>query len=768
MKNFFEHKLSPDPWLIHEPVFDPLKMQEYESLFTLGNGYLGSRGVLEEIPTNSSPGTYIAGLFDKSISQVSEIVNLPNPVDLRFSIEGEKFDLKGMYIHNHQRILDMRKGLLFRHSVLANSKKQRFDYQSLRFLSSDDKHIGAMRVYITPLDDDCILTVQDNINISVRNKGVLTEGRKKHFQIKEVRNEHSVNYISAKTQQSNVSFTCATSLQVRQRSKTFYAPDQSFDIRLKKNETLALSKIFYINACTGSSQVYMRKRAVRHIKKSAQIGFNDLLKRHVAKFSGAWRYSDIQISGDRQSQKALRFNIYHMIIAARADNKDVGIGARTLSGEGYRGHVFWDTEIFLLPFYIFTFPEIARKILLYRYNRLEAARRIARRKGFRGALFPWESADTGEDQTPRWHKDFDGRIIHITTQDYEHHIVSDIAYGLWQYYLATNDKKFMLRYGAEMLFETARFYTSRVSFDKKRNRYEIRNVMGPDEFHGNVNNNAYTNGLAKWNLKTASDLYNDLMKSHPRPLCSIQSRIGLKKDEPEKWLDIADRMYIPLNKKRNIVVAFDGYLKKKDITIKSFTKNFMPDFPSDVSFSTVSRTQLVKQLDACMLLYLLPDSFSQKVVKNTVAYYEKRTVHKSSLSPSINSIMNLRTNNNLKAYQYFLNSLGADIHMYQDNVAEGIHAASLGGTWQAVVFGFAGMSIKDNTLCFNPRPPDYWHRLTFFARWRDHLLHIKINRNRISIKSDMSGSSKPIPVRVSGRLYEMGKSMRAVFAEKPL
>jgi len=298
---------------------------------------------------------------------------------------------------------------------------------------------------------------------------------------------------------------------------------------------------------------------------------------------------------------------------------------------------------------------------MYRFHRLDAARKIAKSKKFKGALFPWESADTGEDETPHWHKDLDGTIIPISTQDYEHHIAADIAFGLWHYYIVTGDNKFMSRYGAEILFETARFWASRVKKNNKKNRFEIHNVMGPDEFHPNVNNNAYTNSMAQFNLKVAAEFYSEFMMKYPVRFKTVSKKIGLKPSECKKWIDISERLYIPLNKKNNVIEEFDGYFRKKDIAIRSHDKYSMPEFPPDVPLSKVAQTQLVKQLDACMLFYLLPEKFDRKTFESTHAYYEKRTVHKSSLSASMNAIINLRAGNSVKAYQYFLYALGAKI-----------------------------------------------------------------------------------------------------------
>ena len=753
MKTFFKDILSAEEWLIHERGFDASKMQQYESLFTLGNGYMGSRGILEEIPYDSAPGTYIAGVFDKSISQVSEIVNVPNPIDLRVIAEGEKIDIKGMYLHHHNRILDMKNGLLFRHTILANSRKERFDYKSLRFVSSDHRQLGAMRIWITPLDAKTILTVQDNINTSVRNKGVLTEGRKKHFQVSEVRSEKSINYLCAKTQDTSILLACATHLSVAYGEREYSAPDQSFDIRLKKGETLTLTKTFYGRTSRHLSHRLLRDKTTKSIKKYARLGFDRLLKRQAKIFSGLWQSSDIKISGDTVAQKTLRFNIYHMLIAGSTYDSDISIGARALTGEGYRGHVFWDTEIFLMPFYTYMYPDIARNFLIYRYNRLDVARKIAKAKKFKGVLFPWESADTGEDETPHWHKDLDGTIIEIRTQDYEHHIVADVAFGLWQYYTVTGDNKFMSRYGAEMLFETARFWASRVTKNKKKDRFEIHGVMGPDEFHPNVNNNAYTNGMAQFNLKIAAEFYSHFAKKYPVRFKAVSAKIGLKPSEREKWAGIALKLYIPLNSENNVIEEFDGYFRKKDIPIRTYDKYLMPEFPPNVPLSKVVQTQLVKQLDSCMLLYLIPDKFDSKTFDATYDYYEKRTVHKSSLSPSINAIISLRAGDPEKAYQYFLYSLGADLKMNQSNVAEGVHAASLGGSWQAVVNGFGGVRIKDGYLSFQPQLSGYWHNLEFCLNWHGEQLCVKMDHKKISIGIKSKKKNRPVKIKVFDSMY---------------
>lgn len=760
MKTFFKDILSEEKWLIYENGFSPSKLNGYETLFTLGNGYMGSRGVLEEIPYDSSPGTYIAGVYDKSIAQVTELVNVPNPVDLRIIAEGEKIDVRGMYLVKHQRILDMKKAILLRHTLLANSRRERFDYKSMRFISSSDRHLGGMRIYITPLDAPILLTIQDNINVSVRNRGVLTEGRKKHFQISEVRNEKGINYLCAKTQDSGISIAYATHLTASYDGSYYPAPDQSFDIRLKKGETLILTKLFYIRTSRHLSLRRLRDTSIKLLKKKIRAGFDRLLSRHIACFVNLWKTTDIVIKGDTDADKSLRFNIYHMLITGNAYDDNVSIGARTLSGEGYRGHIFWDTEIFLLPFYIYNFPDIARNLLMYRYHRLDAAREIATSRGFKGALFAWESADSGCDETPEWHKDLDGSIIKIYTQDYEHHIVSDIAYAVYHYYKATSDQKFMNKYGSEILFETARFWASRVSKNKNKNRFEILNVMGPDEFHIRVNNNAFTNAMAKWNLVTACKFFYLLKERYPKTLSLLSKKIKLRDTEPKRWRYIAERVYIPFSKKRRLIEAHDGYFRKKDIEVTRFDRYFMPEFPKDITLPKLKKTQLVKQLDAVMLLYLLPDMFDEEITKNTMVYYEKRTVHKSSLSPAIAAIMNLKVGNTVRAYQYFLYALNADLKMHQTNVSEGIHAGSLGGCWQTVINGFGGFSIKGEYPSFTPQLPDYWESLDFSINWRRSVIRVHMTHDRLDLCLKPLKDKRPVKVKVYGKLYEIPPGKR--------
>lgn len=761
MKDYFEKYLSGDDWLIHEDKWDPKWQAVRETQFTLGNGWLGSRGVLEELPYDSYSGTYIANIFDKTAAQVTELANVPNPVVFAVASDGEKLDVVGMDVLKHKRILDIKQGLLYRKTLYSNSKKQRFLYQSLRFFSMQDKGVGVMRIYITPLDASANLTVMSRVDTSVTNKGVLTEGRKRHFLVHEVQNLGDSNYACVRTLEKSVLVAYASSLEVAIGKKKYKTGDVSFPLRLKKRQTVKFTKIFAINT---SCRENIKEKTIEDMRKSVKIGFDKLVAGNAKAWDEKWNVSDIKMGGDPETTKTMRFNIYHLLICCPEDEV-ANIGAKTLSGEGYRGHIFWDSEIFILPFYLYTNPVAARNMLLYRYERLSAAREIAKRKGYKGTMFPWESADTGFDATPTWYKNFDGSIIRIYTMQREHHITSDIAYAVMHYYTATKDEKFLLEYGLEMIFECARFWASRVEYKKKKKIYEINNVIGPDEFHEDVNNNAYTNVMAIHTLDMAVLLYNRYRRKRSAIIKTLSKRINLTEKEPKEWINVVSKMRPIIPKENKLIEQFDGYFKRKDVRITSLDNNLMPMFPKELKLKEIGKTQLVKQADVVMLLYLLGDLFDLKTKKNNYKYYSKRTLHKSSLSPSIHAIMGAEIGDYTRAYQYFLISACADLRNVHGNTVDGIHAASCGGTWQALINGFGGMRVKRGSLFLNPKLPSHWKSLSFNIKWHGYNLSVVAYRDRIRLRFISKNKTDKLRLRVYNSLKELSANKWSIFSK---
>ena len=757
---------TDDTWLLIEQGWKRASQLVRESQFALGNGLLGSRGVLEEIPAGCTPGTFIAGVYDRLTARVSELVNLPNPFNFKFTADGEKVGVLTMDVLEHERVLNMARGVLARRTVYQDARKRRYEYGSLRFLSMHDKNVGVMQITLTPLDGPVKeLAIETRIDTSVYNRGMLTEGRKKHFRLREAGQSDGAGLLIVETLEKKfiVIYRSGFYYQIG-RTKTF-AEDNIFQLSLRKRQTITLTKVVHISRVPHGNDL---ARAKRSSEKRFRLAFktpcNRLLQNHVRTWEALWEKADVKIEGSSEVQRDLRFNIYHMLTCAHDDDGSSSIGARDLSGEGYRGHIFWDAEVFLLPFYTYTIPEVARNMLLYRYKRLAQAREHARSNGYRGAQFPWESADTGEEETPTWAKNIDGRISKILTDKFEHHITADIAFSYYQYYVATGDESFMEDYGYEVLFETARFWASRVAYDRRNKVYVIRHVIGPDEFHEDVNNNAYTNMMAKWNLRTAYKAFLRIQAKKPRLYAKLADRLALTPKEARQWRRIATRMYV--NRcVGSVIEQFDGFFRKKRILLKECDENGLPLIPKRITSRVIGKTQLVKQADVVMLLYLLSDAFSPETKRKNYEFYMDRTVHKSSLSPSTHAIMAAECGDANRAYQCFRISLRADVRNLHHNTMEGVHAASLGGTWQAAVNGFAGVRVKKGTLSVDPKLPDAWDKMAFTLKWRRADIHLEV-KNR-SVRVDIVAKSRQrVELQVFGEKRLLSPNRKYMFTDR--
>ncbi|MFH1622544.1 MAG: glycosyl hydrolase family 65 protein [Candidatus Omnitrophota bacterium] len=774
MKDFYSKYNSSDSWLIKEKGWVRGLQATRESQLALGNGFVGSRGILEEIPYDCSPGTFISGIYDKIGSQVPELVNLPNPFNFKITANGENVGVIAMDVLLHKRLLNMRHGLLSRHTIYRDSKKKRYNYQSIRFVSMADKNIGVMQIVLTPLDADAKITIQTGIDISIHNAGVVTEGRKKHFKVKELAQFANEGYLAVDTFEKKYSVLFRSGFYYQIKSRKVFAEDNVFELALQKNQTIIFTKIFYIDcALSGDDFDKVKESSEKSFRKHFSSNFNTLIKNHINAWEKLWDSANVSIWGSSEVENNFRFNLYHMLICACDNNGLSSIGAKTLSGEGYRGHIFWDTEIFLMPFYIYTLPDTAKNLLLYRYKRLDKAREIAKKSGYKGAMFPWESADTGEETTPTWAKDLDGRVIKINTNKFEHHITADIAFAYYHYYLATGDEEFMKKFGYEVLFETARFWASRVEYNKRKRKYEINKVIGPDEFHEEVNNNAYTNMMAKWNLITAAKMFYKLNSQNLKVFKGLISRITLNEKEVRFWKRIAPHISINVNKDK-VIEQFDGYFKKKFIRISEYDENSMPLFPKGIKLKDYGKTQLVKQADVLMLLYVLSDVFNIRTKKANYFYYIDRTMHKSSLSPSMHAFLALEVGDWGRAYQYFNASLHTDLADVHGNTDDGIHAACLGGTWQVVINGFCGIRIEKDILSVNPSIPKRLRKILCSLKWRGSVIKFEVTNTKLRVVASPNKlkyhptkmNRAKLKIKIFGRLHELNFNKKYEFARQ--
>jgi len=795
-KMFFRKYLSDNEWLIREHKWDPDLHQQgsSESIFSLGNGYIGSRGVMEEIPDGSRPGTYIAGIFDKSAAKTVEIVNLPNPFDVRICANGEPVAIDKMEVVRHERILDMRKGILFRETEYR-SRAGRYGYQSMRAISASDEHTAMMRVYFISYDSDVDILVKNSTDTAALNIRPEMDTMVRHYDVRWADYTNNICYVAVKTNDFGIIASYATDLTIRDdgelvgTARTAEWEDDKFteNVRFKarKGVVYSFDKIISFRSSRDLPAerigTIARKATMNALEESRRIGFERLLDAHAAAWDERWLVADIAITSAIESEcgcdsececgsagdcadanvgevnRALRFNLYHLLAAGNDHDDRVSIAPKALTSEWYGGHVFWDTAIFVFPFFLFTNPATARNLLMYRYRRLDMARKNAKRQNLEGALFPWESAATGEDVTPQNWVNLKGEIIKVHTMEREHHIVGDVAYAVYQYYMATADEEFMAKYGTEIMLETARFWASRATYNEKTGRYEIRNVIGPNEYQECVDNNAYTNYLARWNLRCAI------------ALCTNRPAGAAHRSEIDRWQKIADSITFTVHND-GMIEEFDGYFGRKDVIIKKMNDLGIPTYPKDdVPMTRVSETQLVKQADVMMLLHLFPYDFSLDVKRVNMAYYACRTTHESSLSPSIYASLYAEIKNADAAYRYFKYALYGTLGNIYGNTHHGIHAASMGGVWQATVFGFAGVRMKDGILSVNPRLPGEWGRLRFNLFWHGVKLEFDMTQTTVGISSESDGSSVSsgdyaIPVEICGEIHELAGNGSEVIA----
>jgi beta-phosphoglucomutase len=721
-------------WTLIEPEFDPAKLRTRETVFTIGNGYLGTRGSFEEGYPHALPATLVHGVYDDVPGVYTELANCPDWLSLTIVVNGERFRLDRGEILHYERQLDLQHGIANRsirwRSPIGNTVDLKFD----RFASLADREVLGLRCQITPIDFDGTIEIQSSINGYPDSQGFdhwEQIDRGSILQRRGYANDRGI-WLQIRTRSSQIELGMAAKMTaigsdaVLQVTNPLDYPTLTTTFLATVGQTVGVEKVVTLFT---SQDVEQPVRAAQ-AKLASLPAYEILLAAHQQAWHQVWQDSDVEIEGDIQAQLAVRYNLFQLLISACphitgdcSGNSRVSVPAKTLSGLGYRGHVFWDTEIFILPFFTLTQPHTARSLLNYRYHTLDGARRKAANSGYQGAMFAWESAATGDEMTPRWSilEDPYAEATRIWCRDREIHISVDIAYAVWQYWQATGDDIWMRNYGAEIILDTARFWMSRVDWNAKRERYEICGVIGADEYHEQVNNNAYTNRLVQWHLEKAIAVYAWLQEKFPGRMSELHSSLH---PTPARGLRIeatTTQMYIPKDTKTGLIEQFEGFFQLKDINLNDYE-------PRDRSIQAVlgmdetNQTQVLKQPDVLMLLYLLRDTpeVSTEILQKNWDYYAPRTdsTYGSSLCPSIHAILASRLGKSIDAYKHFSQAALVDLEDSRGNTADGIHAASAGGVWQAVVFGFAGIQLTENGPVADPQLPPTWTRLKFKLNWR--------------------------------------------------
>ena len=711
--------LSPtaDPhWLLVEDGVNPAREREIESLFAIGNGYLGMRASIAEGTRFSRPVTFVAGVFVADGGVGPRLAVLPDVSHVEVKVEEERLSLEAGHVLAHRRQLDLRRGALRRdlRQQDPSGRITRLTYVQLASLA--DRHVFLQLVAITAEN------YAGRISLTARLCPSDTAGT----DIEQVIAESGALLIHVSGKEIEI----ATASEVRSLPASVpprheLGPDgreERWSWEVTLGQTVRLERIFTVFT---SRDVASAAKATRdHLAPIAAHAIRTAVAAHVDAWRRRWEEAEVRIVGDDKAQRALRFATYHLIAAANSADEHVSVGARGLTGEAYRGHVFWDTEIYMLPFYVLTDPPTARALLMYRYHTLGAAQRKAREQGYRGALYAWESADTGDEATPRRAVLPDGRIVTILTGEREHHISADIAYAVWQYWRASGDDSFMLEAGAEILVETARFWASRAQVEPDGHAH-IRQVIGPDEYHEMVDDNAFTNAMATFNLEAAADAIEILQREQVADWERLCADLRLAGTEPAMWRALAGALVTGFDPATKLFEQFAGYFQLDDVDVAAQRGSATP-IDTSLGPERIRRSKAIKQADVVALSALLWEKWPVPVHEANFRYYEPRTAHGSSLSPALYALVAARLGDRTIAQAYFRQAAEIDLANNMGNAAGGVHMGALGALWQAAVFGVAGLRVCENGIVLDPHLLPGWAELAFPLQWRGRLLRVRL------------------------------------------
>jgi len=722
--------LADAAWTVTEPVFDPARQHHQETVFTTGNGYQCVRGAFEEGYPDDAPAAFVHGVWDDMPVHFTELANIPRWWGVDIWVNDQRFRMDRGNLWGYRRGLNLRTGVLSRWvRWQPEAGGPVVDFHFERFVSLADPHRAAVQVRVDVVEGQAKLRLRTGLDSHVENTGLL------HWRLIDQRVGPDSASLLARTRASGIDLAVATALNTSgtvpwQQTACDADGQPMFERRASLGDGDALTFQKFV-AVVGSLESDDPLGTAHEIARAAQAeGYAAWRKASAAEWAKVWATSDVVVEGDPEAQVALRFNLFQLLIAAPRHTGHASIGAKTLSGFGYRHHVFWDTDIFMLPLFIYTQPELARNMLMYRWHNLPGAREKAAANGYEGAQFPWESAGDGREATPTWvpHPADRKQIIRIWTGDIEIHITADIAYAAMHYWRVTGDDAWMRDYGAEIVLDGAKFWASAAQLEED-GQYHYRNVIGPDEYHDRIDDNAYTNHMAKWHLETALDVLAWLAQAAPKKHDELVGALDLSPTRLAHWADVIGCMDLPDDPETGLIEQYAGYFETEDVDFAVLRDPARTrSMQALLGIEGCAATQNIKQPDVLMLQCLLPDRFSPEQVRVNYDYYAPRTDHEygSSLGPSISAIMACRMGDCAAGYVHFLRAARADLLDVRHNAGDGIHGASAGGLWQAAVFGFGGLRVHEHGWDTQPSLPERWTRLAFKFFYRGELQSVDI------------------------------------------
>jgi trehalose/maltose hydrolase-like predicted phosphorylase len=744
-------------WMLDAEGYDSLRETSIESRFAISNGFLGVRGA--RAITRGTSGvdrarTYVAGLFDTPVSGTVPpgLVQAADWLQVRLSLpEGVLIRHPGQ-VTSHMRQLDLRRGALLSGAWLQPTDPRAaalgLQARTLRLVSLHDRSLGLQLIQLAIETGDAEITLEASF-----------EGVDVDIVVERI--DEQTGVWRTRDGRRRLAMATMSALQIDGREVPPTSVGKlgaSWTWRCRAGQTVSFDRLVAA-ARADETQDDPTKRASGQLARASQLGWRGVLSEHESAWAERWRLSDVEVEGDPAAQQALRFALYHLNSAANPADERVSIAARALTGDDYRGHVFWDTEIYLLPFYTLTWPQAARSLLMYRFHTLDGARAKAAGMGWRGALYAWESADTGEETTPEEVIGPDRKVIPILSGRQEQHISADVAYAVWQYWRATGDEEFLRQAGAEILLETARFWTSRGRLEAEGRRH-IRGVIGPDEYHQDIDDNAFTNVMARWNIRRGLEVATLLRQRWPERWTSLAAGLGLDEAELGSWSEAAEAIGTGLDPKTGLFEQFAGFNGLEQIDLAQYEGRSVP---MDVVLGRerTQKTQVIKQADVVALLGLLPDEFPDDTGLTNFRYYAARCSHGSSLSRVMHGLVAARLGLSDAALGYFRDTAAIDLGDTHVAIDGGIHIAALGGLWWLAVQGFAGLALTETGVALDPKLPDAWRSLSFSVQWRGRQLRLVVGQPDHGVEAKLTGG-EAMTMTVGGKTYALapGKTVR--------
>jgi maltose phosphorylase len=750
--------IKPDNWSIIEEGFDLEQVKSSESLFSIGNGAMGQRANFEEYFSGKTfQGSYIAGIYYPDKTKVgwwkngypeyfAKVLNAPNWIGINIEINGENLDLAACAtVKNFRRELNMKEGIYNRSFEATLQNGTEISVNIRRFLSLDLDEVGVINYEITPLNNDAKIVFKPYVDAGVHNEDANWEEKFwEPLNVKHLENEAFVTARTFKTHFTATTFMQNSILLNAENLKispinieaTKEKVQFTYEVAVTKGQTVSLQKLGGYTVSMNHENTQIAAQNV--IAKALSFGYNQLVNNQIAAWAKIWEMSDITIDGDVKAQQGIRFNIFHLNQTYLGKDSRLNIGPKGFTGEKYGGSTYWDTEAYCIPFYMATKDQqVARNLLAYRYNQLDKAIENAGKLGFANgaALYPMVTMN-GEECHNEWEITFE-----------EIHRNGAIAFAIFNYYRFTGDYSYIPEKGLEVLIGIARFWLQRSTFSTFRNQYVILGVTGPNEYENNVNNNFYTNYLAKWCIDYTIEQINKIEKEYNADYTRIMSKVKLDATEIGHWKKVADNMYFPFSEEHDVYLQQDGFLDKELVKVHDLDKSQRP-INQKWSWDRILRSPYIKQADTLQGFYFFEDHFSKEQLEKHFDFYEPFTVHESSLSPCVHSIQAATLGRMEQAYTFYLRTSRLDLDDYNKEVEEGLHITSMAGTWMSIVEGFGGMRVKNDVLHFEPRIPKEWNAYSFKINFRNQILKVSVHQNETNFT--LEGDTK-ISVFVNGK-----------------